>query len=382
MELTMNRFFRATAALALLAASLPALAASATVARTFTFKPESNAGIKVQNLVGDVRVERGTGQEVEIVATTTVEAATEDEAKRLAGFVDFRSKDVGAGSHFDVRLPPEHFPKVYWQDGAAHWWSASYVKYLGERIRISGSRDGDTRVVRVDLTIKAPAGAKLDVSNILGDSSAAGFSGDLKLDGTSGTLRSNGGEGEVYLDSGSGAVVVDGHRGRVKADTGSGSVKISNCECEILADTGSGAVDVQTGKGRVSADTGSGHVKVEDFAGPLLADTGSGGVSGRGLSDVRALEVDTGSGSVNIEGDLSALAHVDIDTGSGSVTLRSSAGQPSIELRIDTGSGGVDVEAPGANVRESDDITIVRMKDGLGSGIIDTGSGSVDLNFP
>ena len=121
----MNRFFRATAALALLAASLPALAASATVARTFTFKPESNAGIKVQNLVGDVRVERGTGQGVEIVATTTVEAATEDEAKRLAGFVDFRSKDVGAGSHFDVRLPPEHFPKVYWEDGASHWWAAS-----------------------------------------------------------------------------------------------------------------------------------------------------------------------------------------------------------------------------------------------------------------
>jgi hypothetical protein len=382
MELTMNRFFRATAALALLAASLPALAASATVARTFTFKPESNAGIKVQNLVGDVRVERGTGQGVEIVATTTVEAATEDEAKRLAGFVDFRSKDVGAGSHFDVRLPPEHFPKVYWQDGAAHWWSASYVKYLGERIRISGSRDGDTRVVRVDLTIKAPAGAKLDVSNILGDSSAAGFSGDLKLDGTSGTLRSNGGEGEVYLDSGSGAVVVDGHRGRVKADTGSGSVKISNCECEILADTGSGAVDVQTGKGRVSADTGSGHVKVEGLCRPVARRYGFRRRERTRSFGCPRARGGHGSGSVNIEGDLSALAHVDIDTGSGSVTLRSSAGQPSIELRIDTGSGGVDVEAPGATVRESDDITIVRMKDGLGSGIIDTGSGSVDLNFP
>jgi DUF4097 and DUF4098 domain-containing protein YvlB len=382
MESTMNRLYRATAALALLSASLPALAASATVARAFTFKPESNAGLRVQNLVGNVRVERGAGPGIEVATITTVEAATEDDAKRLAGLVDFRSKDVGPGSRFDVRLPPEHFPKVYWRDGASHWWAASYVQYLGERIRISGAKDADTRVVRVDLVIKAPAGAKLETSNILGDSSATGFSGDLKLDGTSGTLRSDGGDGEIYLDSGSGAVVVEGHRGRVRADTGSGSVKISNCECDILADTGSGAVDVRKGKGKVSADTGSGHVKVEEFAGPLLADTGSGGVSARGLSDVRALELDTGSGSVNIEGDLSALARVDIDTGSGSVTLRSSAGQPSLELRIDTGSGGVAVEAPGASVRESDDVTIVKMKDGLGSGVIDTGSGSVNLDFP
>ncbi len=34
-----------------------------------------------------------------------------------------------------------------------------------------------------------------------------------------------------------------------------------------------------------------------------------------------------------------------------------------MELRIDTGSGGVDVNAPGASIREYDDVTIVRMKD-------------------
>ena len=63
------------------------------------------------------------------------------------------------------------------------------------------------------------------------------------------------------------------------------------------------------------------------------------------------------------------------------MTLRSSGGQPSLELRVDTGSGGVDVDAPGASVREDDDVTIVKMKDGAGRGGIETGSGSVDLNF-
>jgi hypothetical protein len=56
----MNTIFRATAALALLGATLPALAASATATRAWQFKPESNAGLAVRNLIGNIRVERGT----------------------------------------------------------------------------------------------------------------------------------------------------------------------------------------------------------------------------------------------------------------------------------------------------------------------------------
>jgi hypothetical protein len=86
---------------------------------------------------------------------------------------------------------------------------------------------------------------------------------------------------------------------------------------------------------------------------------------------------DTGSGSVDVE---RGKGSVSADTGSGSVSLRSSA-QPSMEIRIDTGSGGVDVNAPGATIREHDDVTSVRMKVGSHGGVIDTGSGSVTLAF-
>ena len=357
----MNTIFRAAAALALLTASLPALGASATATRSWQFKPESNAGLTVRNLVGEVRVERGTAPGIHVTANTTIDAASQAEADRLIKLVDFRTSDVGAGSRFDVRLPREHFPKIYWEKGASGWWSLSYVEHLGERIRLTGSRS-DAPEVRVDLVIRAPAGATLAVHNTFGDASANGYSGTLRLDGGSGQLTSTGGEGEVTLDNGSGTVTVSKHRGRVVADTGSGSVKISDCECEIVADTGSGDVDVA------------------DYAGPFSADTGSGSVKGRGLRDVRSLEADTGSGSVSVEGDLSALERVAIDTGSGSVKLRSSA-QPSMEIQIDTGSGGVDVSAPGSSVREKDDVTYVRMRDATHDGVIETGSGSVTIDF-
>ncbi len=57
-----------------------------------------------------------------------------------------------------------------------------------------------------------------------------------------------------------------------------------------------------------------------------------------------------------------------------------SAGAPSIEIMIDTGSGHVNVNAPGATIRESKHgAWTVRLLDGAGSGVIDTGSGSVDI---
>ena len=375
----MNTIFRAAAALSLIAASLPALGASATATRSWQFKPESNAGLTVRNLVGQVRVERGTTPGIHVTANTTIHAESQAEADRLVKLVDFRTSDVGAGSRFDVRLPREHFPKLFWDKGASSWYSLSYVEYLGERIRLVGDRD-DAPGLRVDLVIRAPAGAKLAVDITFGDAVAQGYSGTLRLDGGSGLLSSTGGEGEVELDNGSGEAVVARHRGRVAADTGSGDVKISDCECEIVADTGSGSVKVERGKGSVSADTGSGGVDVADFAGSFAADTGSGSVKARGLTDVKSLEVDTGSGSVSVEGDLSTLERLAIDTGSGGVSLRSTA-QPSLELRIDTGSGGVDVSAPGATIREKDDVTYVRMRDALHDGVIDTGSGSVNIVF-
>jgi len=374
----MRTTIRAAAGLALLTACLPAMAATATLTRAWQYKSDAAAGLQVRNLIGDIRVERGTEPGFHITATATIEAATQDQADALARAIDYRTRDVGAGSRFEVAFPKEQFPKLYYARGPDSWWSVMYVSYLGERIRMTGDRD-EAPAVRVDLLIRAPAGAKLAVKNLFGESTAQGFSGELSLDGSSSPLRSAGGEGRLDLDSGSGDVEVTGHKGRVSADTGSGDVRISDCECEIEAGTGSGSVEVRGGSGVLRADTGSGGVSVENFSGAISADTGSGGVQARGLSNVAELVLDTGSGEVAVDGDLSALKRLHVDTGSGSVRLHSAAA-PSMEIMIDTGSGHVDVNAPGATVKQSrNGVWTVRLRDGAGSGIIDTGSGGVDL---
>ncbi len=376
----MRMMIRTATTLALLTACLPAVAATATLTRAWQYKTDATAGLEVRNLIGDIRVERGTNTGFHITATATIEADTQDEADTLAHAIDYRTRDIGAGSRFDVAFPKEQFPKIYYAKGPGNWWSAMYVEYLGHRIRLTGDPD-EAPKVRVDLLIRAPAGAKLEVSNVFGDSVADGYAGELSLDGSGGALRSTGGEGRLLLDNGSGDVEVTGHKGRVSADTGSGDVMIQDCSCEIDADTGSGVVVIRGGSGVLRADTGSGEVSVEGFSGAIAADTGSGEVRARSVSNVTELEVDTGSGGVSVDGDLTALKRLHVDTGSGSVRLES-AGAPSMEIVIDTGSGHVDVNAPGAMIKESDNGTwTVRLQDGAGTGVIDTGSGGVDINF-
>ncbi len=376
----MMRFMHAgTAAAVLCLVTAQAGAATATTTRDWQFDGADPAVLKVENLVGDVRIERVAQAGFEVSVKVTAEAKSDREAREIAGAVQFNAADAGSSSAFQVLLPEARFPMIYRQGAPEGWFSGRmYVDYLGQKRRITGDPDEGVNV-RVDILVRAPAGARLDVRNVFGDATAEGFAGDLRLDGTSGRLASSNGSGRLDLDSGSGAVEVATHAGEVRADTGSGAVSIRDCQCRISADTGSGSVSVSGGEGELDADTGSGGVDVKGFKGSIRVDTGSGGVKVSGLSGATELVADTGSGGVRVGGDLSGLRRLDIDTGSGSVTLESSA-WPAMELVVDSGSGGTSIDIPGANIKLDDDRrSVVRIGEGGFRGVVDTGSGSIRI---
>ena len=72
----MQRPYRAACAIALASACVPALAATATATRAWEYKPESNAGLKLRNFIGNVRVERGSRPGIHVTATTAVPPAS------------------------------------------------------------------------------------------------------------------------------------------------------------------------------------------------------------------------------------------------------------------------------------------------------------------
>lgn len=355
-------------------------AATATLTRDFRFEPAIPAGLEVDNLIGDVRVEpaaEGAGFEVDV--KITAEADSQAEADAIARAVDFHQRDAGADSSLKTVLPESRFPAIYREDAPSGWLQGRmYVEYLGDKRRVTGDAQKGVRV-RIDMVIRAPAGSRLAVRNVLGNAAADGIAGDLTLDGTLGRMSASGGSGRVVLDTGSGLIEVARHAGEVRADTGSGPVFIDECECDIGVDTGSGAVTVRRSRGKLEVDTGSGGVNVTDFAGVVAAETGSGGVTVEGLTEATSLAVDTGSGGVRVRGDLSRLERLSIDTGSGGVVLEATA-WPAMEIVIDAGSSGVDLDVPEAQVsRDADGRSIVRLGDGSRRGLIETGSGSVRL---
>ena len=376
----MTRTLLAGAAVAALVLASPqAGAATATASRAWQYEAANPPTLELHNLVGDVRIERGTASGFYVSVQVTAEGKTEREAQEIADAVEFNARDAGTASAFQVLLPKSRFPMVYRQGAPEGWFGGRmYVDYLGEKRRVTGDPEEGVQV-RVDILVRAPAEARLDVRNVFGDATAEGFSGELRLDGTSGRLASANGRGRLDLDSGSGLVEVNTHEGEVRADTGSGAVSIQDCQCRISADTGSGGVSIQGGEGELDADTGSGGVTVTGFKGSIRADTGSGGIKVSGSSGATDLVADTGSGSVRVGGDLSALRRLDIDTGSGSVVLEASA-WPAMELVVDTGSGSTDIDVPGANIRLDDDRrSVVRIGEGGFRGVVDTGSGSIRL---
>ncbi|MGH7480824.1 MAG: DUF4097 family beta strand repeat-containing protein [Longimicrobiales bacterium] len=305
----------------------------------------------IYNIAGRVSIERGGGENVEVLVTPG--GADAARLRIASGPIDGRST-------LRVIYPDDRI--AYSPDG----WSGNTTLRVrsdgtfgdgGERVRVG--RSGGLEA-HADLRIRVPAGRRVAVLLGVGD------------------VRATNVEGDLLIDVAAAPVVVDGFRGALLIDTGSGSVDVSDAAGEIAIDTGSGSVDVLNLVGpRLRIDTGSGGVDGSDIrVGRLEVDTGSGGIE---LLQVSTpwLELDTGSGGVEIDL-LSDVEHAVIDTGSGSVRVRVPA-DIGAELIVDTGAGGIDVDVP-VDVTERDRNELRgTLGDGNGRIEIDTGSGSVRL---
>jgi len=131
----------------------------------------------------------------------------------------------------------------------------------------------------------------------------------------------------------------------------------------VEVDTGSGSVSIEGLDDGAVLSTGSGNVDVWDLVGDLMVDTGSGDVSAFGI-DAARVEVDTGSGSVNLALD-ARPALVRVDTGSGNVGIE----LPSGRYVVDTDTGSGDVSLHGVTADQGADARLE----------VDTGSGNVDI---
>jgi hypothetical protein len=231
---------------------------------------------------GSVRVETGTGQDVEVVLTT--EGWTIGE-----GGVTVTESQTGNRVSVAVREP-------------------------------HGSWSG-RRTIR--LVVRMPREADLAVQTGDGPIDAQPVAGKVSLTTGDGSITAQGLKGEIRLQTGDGSIKADGLDGRLQASTGDGSMNLRGRFDGLELTTGDGHIEA-------AAEAGS------KVAQPWSLSSGDGSVVLRVPADLSA-DVEAHSGDGHIE--LGAAVAV---TGAVSThDVRGKLGAGGAPLRLHTGDGSI-----------------------------------------
>jgi hypothetical protein len=260
-----------TLALLLSAASLPAAGQQRQTNRDFRWDGSVPEGrwLYVRNLNGGIRVERGSGNRVEVTAEKSWRRGNPEDVR-------IEVRQVGSGRQ-DVII-------------CALWEGISECDETGYRTR--DSRDRDRRRERdndvaVEFTVRLPAGVKLEVSSI---------NGSLEIDGASTQVEAHTVNGGITARSTGGPVNATTVNGSIEARmgaTGSENLRFETVNGSIavwVPENIDAEVDMRTVTGRVSSDfplTVSGRINPRQ----IRATIGRGG---------RRIELRTVHGSVDL----------------------------------------------------------------------------------
>ena len=339
-------------------------AAAQTSQTRYVLKGDS---VAVYNLVGELRVEAGSGSDVVVEITR----GGADAAK-----LDIQSGPLRGRETLRIIYPDDVISMPQWGRG---WNTTLYVRddgtfgddndnhdrrgrwsREGHEVRITG-RGRDGLEAYADLRVSLPAGKNIALHLGVGK-----------------TFLTNV-DGAIRVSVASADVAADRTRGSLRIGTGSGNVDLRTASGDIDLETGSGDITVAGAQGSsLRLNTGSGNVTLTDGkASTMHVETGSGSIDATGSSG-DDLSFETGSGDVDVAL-VATFRSVHIETGSGDVTLKV---PPTLgaEVDIDTGSGDIDLGGLTLQVRriEHDHVTGI-MGDGKARLSVETGSGNVRL---
>jgi hypothetical protein len=152
-------------------------------------------------------------------------------------------------------------------------------------------------------------------------------------------------EADLDLHTGDGNVEVEGVKGNILLRSGDGNIRLSDLQGSLKAETGDGNMDILGVRGDVALHTGDGNIDVNGIDGALRAETGDGRVRVNGRFDV--LEVRTGDGGIDAKAaEGSKLdANWTLNTGDGNLTLRL-PGTIAADVELQTNDGSIDFELP------------------------------------
>jgi hypothetical protein len=258
--------------------------------------------VRINSPNGSIRIAAASGGRVEIRATKEVHRGSIEDI----GFVVRRRSDgLTVCAVFDEDDECD-------EDG----------NYHSHRSR-GWSRDHQ---LRVDFTVRIPAGVRVKAATGNGDVNIAGAGEEVQAATGNGRVDISGTTGTVKASTGNGRVTIEGAEGKVDATTGNGAVRVTSASGPVSASSGSGDIEVSINQLDPSSDmsfsTGNGRVDLllpAGFGAEVEAGTGNGEVTTDfpiqlrgGRLNPRRLRGTIGSGG----------GHLTISSGNGDIALR------------------------------------------------------------
>lgn len=323
--------------------------------------------VAVYNLVGELRVEAGSGSDV----TVDVQRQGADAAK-----LDVQSGPLRGRETLRIIYPDDVIVMPEWGRG---WNTTLRVRddgtfgdehngrhdhrWFGEgrEVRIIGRGRHDGLEAYADLRVSVPTGKNIALHLGVGKAFVSNVDGAIHVYVTSADVAADRTRGSLQVATGSGDVDLRTAAGDVNLETGSGDITVSGVNGSSLRlGTGSGNITLTDGKApNVHVETGSGDIEATSSSGDDLSfETGSGNVHVALITTFRSVRIETGSGDVTLKVPPTLGAEVDLDTGSGDIDL----GGLSLQVR-----------------RIAHDHVTGTLGDGKGRVSVETGSGDVHL---
>ena len=368
-------------------ASAPAAAAKLqTVSKTLTSTPAvpPGAGIRVENMLGDVRISQG-GTQLQVTATVVAGGADQAAAQALADSIRLTLKNQSDQITLHVDYPVDAHDTYRYQSArpeangtnginvlglhiSGNFSGNSTFTYQGKAVRVTQGESAQGTPLQVNLAIQLPKGIRASVDNHVGAIDATDLANALELHSDSGDIATRHITGDLSIETGSGDAAVTEHTGNVAVHTGSGDLTLRQVTGDIDLHTGSGDIDATTLNARtITMKAGSGDLKLHQTTGKLDLHTGSGDVTGTALR-AGAIAITAGSGDIKLDDVKLADADggLDVHTGSGDITLERAAGLT--QANIDSASGDIRLSGDLSTLRTFDisaasgDITLASSK--------------------
>lgn len=289
-----------------------------TVEKTFSVQPGGTLNVQTQG--GNIRVEPGASDKVEVVAREVIRASSEEEADRLLSKLDLTIEQSGN----DV---------------------SAIAKY-GERT--SGWFSGSWPPVQVSFTVKVPAHYNTDLRTSGGDVTIGDLAGKIAGRTSGGNVSIGTIDGDVNASTSGGDVALASASGSAKLSTSGGNIKVSRVGGDADVSTSGGDIVVKEVAGVLHASTSGGNVSAT-FTGPLKGDctlkTSGGDVRATVRSGVAFdLNASTSGGSVDAGGLTITLE----SGGSGKSRLKGKVNGGGPELKLRTSGGDIRVRTVGS----------------------------------